>query len=67
MIRKKLYVLLGILFFSMVAAHADITITSQNLDEFSFKKGGGEWWMAFVNHVSLRFGVNGLSYRDVWL
>ena len=39
MIRKKLYVLLGILLFSVVAAHADITTTSQNLDEFSFKKG----------------------------
>lgn len=39
MIRKKLYVLLGILLFAVVAAHADITTTSQNLDEFSFKKG----------------------------
>lgn len=39
MIRKKLYVLLGILLFSVVTAYADITTTSQNLDEFSFKKG----------------------------
>ena len=39
MIRKKLYVLFGILLFSVMTAHADITTTSQNLDEFSFKKG----------------------------
>lgn len=39
MIRKKLYVLLGILLFAVGAAHADISTTSQNLDEFSFKKG----------------------------
>ncbi len=39
MIRKKLYVLLGILLLAVVSAQADITTTSQNLDEFSFKKG----------------------------
>lgn len=39
MIRKKLYALVGLVLFSVKVAYADITATSQNLDDFSFKKG----------------------------
>jgi hypothetical protein len=39
MIHKKLTVFLGIMLSSVLSAHADITTTSQNLDDFSFKKG----------------------------
>jgi hypothetical protein len=36
---KRLFVLLGILSFSVVSVRTAITATSQDLDEFSFGKG----------------------------
>lgn len=36
---KKCLALLGMLLFYVMSVHADISTTSQNLDEFSFKKG----------------------------
>ena len=39
MIQKKRTTHLGILLLSVFSAHADITTTSQNLDDFSSKKG----------------------------
>lgn len=39
MILKKCLAILCMLLFYVMSAHADITTTSQNLEEFSFKKG----------------------------
>lgn len=63
MILKKLLALLGILLISVVSAYADITTTSQNLDDFSFKKGvqvhGG---LSFSNDFYV--GSDSLVVRD---
>lgn len=63
MILKKCLALWGILLFYVVSAYADITTTSQNLDEFSFKKGfkasGG---LSFSNDFYV--GSDSLVSRD---
>ena len=78
MIQKKRTTLLGILLIAVFSVHADITTTSQNLDEFSFKKGlkanGGISFSndfyagsdSLVNRDPYAFFLNGNLNVNLW-